>query len=72
MRKRQLCAVPVVLDNFANTQEDGKSREYGVIYEESNVDENPKTGEITIFVVWVVAAMAIVYSIWYFKQVRES
>lgn len=38
----------------------------------TNVGENPPTGEIAIFVVWVIAAAAIVYSIWYFKQVRES
>lgn len=37
-----------------------------------NVETNPQTGNIAIFVVWVVAAMAIVYSIWYFKQVREN
>ena len=38
----------------------------------SNVTENPKTGEITIFIVWVVAVMAIVYSVWYFKKVKEN
>ena len=37
-----------------------------------NVEENPPTSEIAIFVVWVVAAMAIVYSVWYFKQVRDN
>ena len=33
---------------------------------------NPQTGEITIFIVWVVAVMAIIYSVWYFKRVKES
>ena len=38
----------------------------------SNVDENPQTGQIAMFIVWVVALAAIVYSVWYFKKVRES
>ena len=37
-----------------------------------NVETNPPTGDIAIFVVWVLAAAAIVYSVWYFKQVREN
>ena len=37
-----------------------------------NVETNPPTGDIAIFVVWVLAVAAIVYSIWYFKQVREN
>ncbi len=36
------------------------------------INDNPPTGEITIFVVWVIAFAAIVYSVWYFKQVRDN
>ena len=34
----------------------------------SNVDENPKTGSIAIFMVWVIAIGTLIYSIAYFKQ----
>lgn len=37
-----------------------------------NVTDNPQTGQIAIFVVWVVALASIIYSIWYFRKVRES
>ena len=38
----------------------------------SNVDKNPQTGQIAIFIVWVIALGAIVYSVWYFKKVKEN
>ena len=34
----------------------------------SNVDDNPKTGSIAIFMVWVIAIGTLIYSIAYFKQ----
>lgn len=37
-----------------------------------NITENPQTGQIAIFVVWVIALAAIVYSVWYFKKIREN
>ncbi len=36
----------------------------------SVIDENPQTGSIAIFVVWVIALGALVYSFFYFKQSR--
>ena len=38
----------------------------------SNVTENPPTGQITKFIVLGIALGAIVYSIWYFKKLKES
>ena len=37
-----------------------------------NVEDNPDTGEITIFIMWVLGLAAIVYSFWYFKKMKES
>ena len=37
----------------------------------SDLENNPQTGEIAIFIVWVVALGAIVYSVWYFRKVKE-
>lgn len=36
----------------------------------SNIDKNPPTGSIAIFMVWVIALGALVYSFFYFKQSR--
>ncbi len=36
----------------------------------SDIDENPQTGSIAIFMVWVIALGALVYSFFYFKQSR--
>lgn len=36
----------------------------------SNIDKNPQTGSIAIFMVWVIALGALVYSFFYFKQSR--
>lgn len=33
---------------------------------------NPQTGEIAIFIMWVIAFGAICYSFWYFKKAREN
>lgn len=38
----------------------------------SNVDENPKTGSVAIFLVWIIALGTLVYAGVYFKQVREN
>ena len=35
-----------------------------------NVNENPKTGSIAIFTIWVVALATLGYAFWYFKKVR--
>ena len=37
-----------------------------------NVEKNPQTGEIAVFIVWFVAFAAIAYSIYYFKKIREN
>jgi len=37
-----------------------------------NVTQNPQTGQILMFIIWIVAFAAIGYSIYYFKKVRES
>lgn len=34
----------------------------------SNVDDNPKTGSVAIFIVWVIALGTLIYSFVYFKQ----
>ena len=34
----------------------------------SNVDDNPKTGSVAIFMVWVIALGTLIYSFVYFKQ----
>ena len=39
---------------------------------DNNVSKNPGTGEITIFIMWVLGLATIVYSIWYFKRIREN
>lgn len=36
-----------------------------------NTDTNPQTGEITIFLTWIVGIAAIVYSVWYFKNMKH-
>lgn len=38
----------------------------------SNVSENPGTGQIAIFVVWTIALASIVYSIWYFRKIKSN
>lgn len=39
---------------------------------DDNVTENPQTGQIAIFVVWSIALVAICYSVWYFKRIKEN
>ena len=34
----------------------------------NNVDDNPKTGSVAIFMVWIIALGTLVYSFMYFKQ----
>lgn len=38
----------------------------------NNVEENPKTGQIAIFIVRIVAFCAIGYSIYYYKEIKEN
>jgi hypothetical protein len=40
--------------------------------QEPNVDENPPTGQIALFVVWVIGLVSIVYSVWYFKKIKQN
>lgn len=37
-----------------------------------NVDNNPGTGEIAIFIVWIAAFFAIGYSIYYYKEIKGN
>ena len=37
-----------------------------------NVNDNSGTGDIAIFLMWVMGLATLVYSIWYFKRVREN
>ena len=37
-----------------------------------NVEENPKTGEITIFVIWILCLSSIAYSVYYFRNVKKE
>lgn len=37
-----------------------------------NTNDNPQTGEIAIFGMWVIAFGAICYSFWYFKKLNEN
>lgn len=37
-----------------------------------NVENNPGTGQIAIFIVWIVAFCAIGYSIYYYKEIKEN
>lgn len=39
---------------------------------DTNPDYNPQTGNIAVFVVLVIALLSIVYSIWYFRKVKEN
>ena len=38
----------------------------------SNVEDNPKTGSVAIFIVWIIALGTLVYAGVYFKQAREN
>ena len=38
----------------------------------SNITDNPKTGSVAIFIVWIIALGTLVYAGVYFKQVREN
>ena len=38
----------------------------------SNIEDNPKTGSVAIFIVWIIALGTLVYAGVYFKQVRED
>ena len=38
----------------------------------SNIEDNPKTGSVAIFIVWIIALGTLVYAGVYFKQVREN
>lgn len=38
----------------------------------NEVNDNPQTGEIAIFGVWVIALGAICYSFWYFRKANEN
>ena len=37
-----------------------------------NVDKNPQTGSIAIFIIWVIGIVAVVYSAWYFRKLRNN
>ena len=45
---------------------------YGDLEIECRVIENPKTGDITIFLVWVLGIGCLVYSVCYFRKSKES
>lgn len=38
---------------------------------DQNTDTNPQTGEITVFLIWILGLAAIVYSVWYFKSIKK-
>lgn len=38
----------------------------------SNITDNPKTGSVAIFIVWIIALGTLVYAGVYFKQAREN
>lgn len=40
--------------------------------DDSNVDKNPGTGEIAIFLVWIIGMATIAYSIWYFRKLKQN
>ncbi len=39
---------------------------------DDNVTENPVTGSIAIFIVWVITLVVIIYGCWYIKRLRTS
>ena len=38
----------------------------------SNIQDNPKTGSVAIFIVWIITLATLVYAFVYFKKVREN
>lgn len=38
----------------------------------TNVNGNPQTGSVAIFVTWIIGLFAIVYTFWYFKSVIKN
>lgn len=38
----------------------------------NDVGNNPQTGSIAIFIVWIIGFVSIGYSMWYFKKVKEN
>lgn len=51
------------------TEDDGSTNGNGG---NGGVQNNPQTGEIAIFVCWLVGITAIGYAIWYFKEIKEN
>ena len=38
----------------------------------NNVDSNPQTGNIVMFVIWIVGILGMGYSVYYFKQLKNN
>lgn len=38
----------------------------------NDVNYNPQTGAIAIFICWIIGLASIVYSVWYFRKVKEN
>ena len=38
----------------------------------NNVNNNPQTGAVAIFVIWVIGFATIIYSVWYFRKIKEN
>lgn len=69
--------VKVDTDDGSNVQEDGETEEFETVEEEIDIDqaetneeyvENPKTGSVLIFFVWIIGLSALGYSLYYFKN----
>lgn len=69
--------VKVDTDDSSNVQEDGETEEFETVEEEKDIDqeetneefvENPKTGSVLIFFVWIIGLSALGYSLYYFKN----
>lgn len=39
---------------------------------DGNITENPPTGAIAVFMIWIIGVASIVYSVWYFKRIKEN
>lgn len=69
--------VKVDIADDSNVQEDGEMEEFETLEEELDIDqdetneefvENPKTGSVLIFFVWIIGLSALGYSLYYFKN----
>ena len=59
-------------ENPAPSSSSQKPSSSSKVDELGNVTDNSDTGDIAIFLMWVIGLAVVVYSVWYFKRIREN